>query len=377
MKKITLLSFILISLSFNGLINAQETCASSSTFTYYTTNVGWSSSEFYKILDIDAEKLTDANLPKHSGENGSNTSTNFGTGSFTSPIYTWNETTELFEPSNVMWPVKYYMACFAPNFLNSASTKVNELGTAPSKGSPAECTNNNNSVLTSPIWNKKGFIELSRQASDASSATTSRHGYLEIDNLPMVERVQWSFSSTGYKRGVKLDINYNEGNGWESLQWEPSNLNNFVTFAEQGYQFENLIGKGGDETSKISLRWHIWDGDSIHNNPMTETPFTTTHLPYAAQQVVRIHQIVIYSGTVPDTAPSGLRNNYAANIKIYLSGKTIKLSEESAVNIFTVEGKPVFNGLTETIDVSNFSKGIYIVKAINKEGKIQNTKIIL
>ena len=99
--------------------------------------------------------------------------------------------------------------------------------------------------------------------------------------------------------------------------------------------------------------------------------------PYASKQVVRIHQIKIFAGAVPAQAPSGLRNTFDANIKVYQSKNKILLSEEATVSIFTVEGKPVYKGLTKSIDVSTFSKGIYIVRAINKEGKMQNTKILL
>ncbi len=39
-----------------------------------------------------------------------------------------------------------------------------------------------------------------------------------------------------------------------------NNFNSIVSFAEQGYAFEEIIGKQDDVDSKISLRWRIWDG---------------------------------------------------------------------------------------------------------------------
>jgi len=380
MKKNKLLFLYFLAFSFSGLMNAQETCSSDGTKMYFTTNVGWSASEYYKIIDIDAQTLGNSGMVKHTGSNGTATSTAWNSGSFTTPVYTYNEGTKQFEPTSVLWPVNYYLCCINDTVHNSAWSKVNLLGSTPS-GNGDACYANDNSVITSPIWDKVGFIELSRQASEVADTPPSRHGYVEIDDLPMVERVQWSYSSTGWKRGVKLDIKYDDGE-WQQLQWEPSDISTSLAgFSEQGYAFENLIGKGDDPTSKISLRWRIWDGDSINGNLTkaedVRTPYTTTMTPYASKQVVRIHQIKVFAGAVPTEAPSGLRNTFDANIIVYQSKNKILLSEEATVSIFTVEGKPVYKGFTKSIDVSAFSKGIYIVRAVNGEGKTQNTKILL
>ena len=379
MKKITFLITIASLILFNGWLNAQETCTSDGTKFYFTTNAGWSNSEWYQIIDIDAEKLGNSGMIKHDGTDGTKTSTVWNSGVFTTPVYTYNEGTSQYEPTSLLWPVNYYLSCINDTAHNSAWTKVNLLGSNPS-GNTDVCYANNNSVITSPIWDKKGFIELSRQSSAVSNTPPSRHGYVEIIDLPMVERVQWSFSSTGWKRGVKLDIDYHDGNGYQPLRWEPSDIaTSLAGLAEQGYAFEEIIGKQEDPTSKISLRWRIWDGDSIHGN-LTKaedirTPYTTTMTPYAQKQVVRIHQIKIFSGVVPTVAPNAVTKTQVNNIKIHLRGTSIVLSEICNVDIYTVEGKKLYTGNTDRVNVAAFSKGVYIIRTIDIHGKLQNMKI--
>jgi hypothetical protein len=367
---------------------AQETCVADAVKLYFTTNAGWTSSEWYPIINIDAELLTPetSGIVAHTGANGTATSTAFSTGTFTTPIY--NIDAQLNPVATaVKWPVKFYMSCLAKDFYNSAYTKVNETGANPSGNGVADapCYFNNNSVKPSPIWNKKGFIELSRMASEVSNTPPSRHGYIEIDDLPQVERVQWSFSSTAWKRGVKLDIKYNDG-PWQPLHWEPSNVAaSLVGLAEQGYGFEEIIGKQEDPTSKISLRWRIWEGDSIHANLTktdgstysTKDPAVYGNYQYGQQQVARIHQIKIFSGVVPETAPNAIKDNKVYPISIYKSSEKIILSEPAQVSVISIDGKLVYNGFCKEINMKDFSKGVYAIRATSEDGRTKTQKIVL
>lgn len=379
MRKITLLMMAAVLAMTSGL-TAQETCVADPTKLYFTTNAGWSQSEWYPIINIDAEQLTPeaTGLAAHSGANGTATSTTFSTGVFKTPVYNVDAQMNPVA-TEVKWPVHFYMACLANNFYNSSYTKVTELGTNPSGGATDVCYFNNNGIVISPIWNKKGFIELSRLASEVANTPPSRHGYIVINDLPQVERVQWSFSSTGWKRGVKLDIKHGDG-AWEPLRWIPSDIaNSLGSFTEQGYAFEEMIGKQEDPTSKISLRWRIWDGDSIHEN-VTKTDgskYTTTMTPYAQRQVARIHQIKVFSGVVPTEAPSAVRNASEFFLHIYRSGDNIAISEVAKVEVFAINGKKMFAGETNMINARNFEKGVYLIKATAADGRVQNQKIIL
>lgn len=286
-----------------------------------------------------------------------------------------------------MWPVKYYLCAFAPNFYGSAYEKVVNNGINPSSGTLVECYANNNTIAPQDIWSKKGFIELSRQ----SGTTFSKHGYIEIDSIPACERIQWSFSSTAWKRGFKADINYHDGNGWKPLRWVPSDITNSLGgLTERGYMYEEMIGLEADPSAIISFRVRIWDGDSIHANPTKtdSSKFSSVNTPLAQKQVARVHQIKVYSGTVPEVAPkggvpeslyilSGVKNIEFNGITSRLQFKNIIISETVPAALYSIEGKEIYKGVTDRIDVSNYNKGVYILKTTNSSGLANSKKIVL
>ncbi len=376
MKKIYLLLF---AVAFGmGSVHAQTVCATDPAKAYFTNNDGWTDSEWYEILNIDAEKLGSISMAKHSGTNGTQTSGTFSTGTFGSPIMTYNETSGEYEPTTVLWPVNYFLTCLADTMHNSSWTKKFLLGTADSSKGDA-CYSNDNSVVASPAFEKVGFFELSRQSEDATNAPgISRHGYIQLDNLPAVERVQWSFSSTAWKRGVKLDIKYGDGE-WEPLQWEASDISTSVaSFAERGYNFENIIGKQEEPDSRISLRWGIWDGDTIHQNPTQAEGvlYNIPIVPTAQKQVARIHQIKIFSGVVPTEVPNSvIENKYS--LRIYRSGTSMISTESGIFSVYTPEGRIVKTAQGDRIELGGLSKGIYILKLNSLSGNTQVEKVIL
>lgn len=383
MKNITksLLGVALITLSLNAYAFGPYGEQTSSGNFYITSNTGWSESEYYKIIDIDAAKLTDAALPKFTASDGAKNaaSTDFGSGSFGSPVMTTTDG-EIYTPTGLMWPINYYMAAFAPTMYTSAYSKINILGSGVSgTGTTSAFTLNDNSVKQSAIFAKPGFIELSRQASAVAKTPPSLHGYIQIDSLPQVERIQWSYSSTSWKRGVKMDVNYNDGNGWIPQRWLASDYSAWeASFSEQGYQFEEMINKQEDPNSLVSIRFRIWDGDSIHMkvnaNDLSdqEVPYSATMTPYDQRQTVRIHQVLVFSNVIPTKVPgtsSAVKNLNENAIKVYRSENSIVLSEMADVELFSYDGKRVFNGHTDKINVSDFSKGLYIVKAVGTSGR--------
>jgi hypothetical protein len=389
MKKITLLTlFFAITIAAN-FTNAQclyyEYDFATKSYVALTDGTKWTNSAWYNIIDIDFEKVTDVTLPQHTGADGRATTTNWGSGYFLTPIYTLDDQLKNV-PTGLNWPVKYYLCAFAPNFYGSAYEKIVNNGLTAS-GNNITCYMNDNSYLPSDVYSKKGFIELSRQ----SGTTFSKHGYIQIDSIPACERIQWSFSSTGWKRGFKADINYHDGKGWIPLRWMPSDVTNSLTgLAERGYMYEEMIGLEADPSAIISFRVRIWDGDSIHANP-TKTDgsvFTAVNSPLAQKQVVRVHQIKVFSGTVPEVAPvggvpeslyivSGVKNVEFNGITSRLQNKTIIISETVPAALYSMDGKEIFKGVTDRIDVSNYNKGVYILKTTNLNGLVNSKKIVL
>lgn len=122
----------------------------------------------------------------------------------------------------------------------------------------------------------------------------SQHGWVEIDHIPYVERVQWSWSSTSWGRGIKCDIKIGNGQ-WKPLVWMGSGMAayGYSAFSDQGYMMENVIN-----ASDVSLRWRVWDGEN-QDNPVQLTAdgkavFQTETDPLARQQPARVHKIMIY-----------------------------------------------------------------------------------
>lgn len=218
-----ILGFILMTLSSYafGPYGEQSTCGSY----YITSNAGWSNSEYYQIIDIVPSTLTDASYPKVTSTDGKQNANDadYKTGYFLSPVMTTTDGT-IYTPTSVMWPIKYKNAAFAPTFTTSAHSKVTLYGSAVSGTS---CYINDNSVKTSAIYSVPGYIDLSRLPASTDAPTVSRHGIIQIDSIPQCERIQWSYSSTSFKRGVKMDINYNDGNGWIPQRWVASDYNNY------------------------------------------------------------------------------------------------------------------------------------------------------
>ncbi len=389
MKKITLLTLFFAIAIVANYTKAQclyyEYDFTTKSYVAVTDGPKWTNSAWYKIIDIDFEKVTDATLPQHNGADGRATTSNWGSGFFKTPIYTFDDQLNSV-PTGLMWPVKYYLCAFAPNFYGSAYEKIVNNGLTAS-GNNITCYMNDNSYLPSDIYSKKGFIELSRQA----GTTFSKHGYIEIDSIPACERIQWSFSSTAWKRGFKADINYHDGKGWIPLRWVPSDVaNSLGGLTERGYMYEEMIGLESDPSALISFRVRIWDGDSIHVNP-TKTDgskFSTVNTPLNQKQVARVHQIKVFSGLVPEVAPtggvpeslyivSGVKNVEFNGITSRLQNKTIIISETVPAAIYSMEGKEIYRGVTDRIDVSNFNKGVYILKTTNLSGLVNSKKIVL
>ena len=69
-----------------------------------------------------------------------------------------------------------------------------------------------------PIYGEAGFVQFCRSQAIVDEATQTKvsvHGWMEIDHIPYVERVQWSWSSTSWGRGIKCDIKIGDG------EWKP------------------------------------------------------------------------------------------------------------------------------------------------------------
>ena len=154
-----------------------------------------------------------------------------------------------------------------------------------------------------PTYGEAGFVQMCR---DASTTTESMHGWVEIDHIPYVERVQWSWSSTSWGRGIKCDYKVGDGD-WEPLVWMGSekHKSGYTVFSDQGYFMENVIN-----AEDVSIRWRVWDGDtSVQLDTLGNAAFSTAIDSLAQKQAPRLHKVKIYGNEITESDAEYARNN--------------------------------------------------------------------
>lgn len=146
-----------------------------------------------------------------------------------------------------------------------------------------------------PVKGEAGFVQMCRNAS--TDRVNSLHGWMEIDHIPYVERIQWSWSSTSWGRGIKCDIKVGDGD-WEPLVWMGSekHKSGWTIFSDQGYFMENVIDK-----KDVSLRWRVWDGDGAMKTDaqVQVAPFNWEAInPLTQRQAPRVHKLQIFGDKI-------------------------------------------------------------------------------
>lgn len=163
-----------------------------------------------------------------------------------------------------------------------------------------------------PIYGEAGFVQFCRSAAIIDKATKTKisvHGWMEIDHIPYVERIQWAWSSTSWGRGIKCDIKIGDED-WKPLVWMGSDKHKagYTVFSDQGYWMENII-----DAHDVSLRWRIWDGDNVTTLVQTKedgsTAFGIPIDPMAQKQAARVHKLQIFGNEITADQAQYAREN--------------------------------------------------------------------
>ncbi len=162
-----------------------------------------------------------------------------------------------------------------------------------------------------PTYGEAGFVQMCRNAAinDAEGNPVSLHGWMEIDHIPYVDRVQWSWSSTSWGRGIKCDYKIADGD-WKPLVWMGSERQKqgWTSFSDQGYFMENIV-----DAYDVSLRWRVWDGEDFDNPVQTDAtgacPFNVSIDPMAQRQAPRVHKIRIFGSEISAQQADFARQN--------------------------------------------------------------------
>lgn len=398
MKSITKSIFVSAAALMAFSFDAAAQCAN---YTYYPVNqaIGWESSDNYEVINLDAATLTDASLyPRTGATDGKSDNLNYtggpdntlkaptGTGVITLPLMDFEAGTG-YVPSGYNYDINFVRCVFAPDHYGSALTK-DDWGELPS-GKDDACTINDNTCLIGNVYGKQGFIELSRQIAPEGQEVNALCGYIQLDNLHGVEKIQWSYSSTSWKRGVICEVRYGgEGEEWLPNRIIPSDVNAYATFSEQGYEFEELINADDPDVYDVpvSVRFRIFDCDTItfaHEKDLDPSERSPAYYykPTSSLQSVRIHQIKVFSALKGSEMaaymdPTGIKDQSANTFTIEKLGNTIMTSTECNIEIYDVQGQLIKKTKGNSIGTWEFSRGLYIVKATTIDGKeTQNVKM--
>lgn len=395
MKNIVTKSMICAAIAMMGFSTVVK--AQCSNYTYYPKNQksGWTSSEWYKVIDLDAATLTDeTKYPRTGAADGKDDNVDFGTNTLLAPTGDGNITVPLYDtdasfntyPSGYNYDIKFVRCVFAPDHYGSAYTKIEDYGSLPA-GKDNPCTINDNSCLVGNVFGKQGFIELSRQAAATGEPLSSKCGYLQLDNLYGVDKIQWSYSSTSWKRGVICEVRLGgEDAEWTKMRTIPSDTYNYATFSEQGYEFEENIGVTGedDQNTPLSIRFRIFDCDTLtwareYDLDPSKRSDEYYYARPSALQPVRIHQIRVFSALqgseMARKNPSGMGDIMDHSFVVAKKGTEICASEECIMEVYTIDGKRIRRGKGIQMDISDISKGLYVIKAVRPDGKTKNIKI--
>lgn len=240
-----------------------------------------------------------------------------------------------------------------------------------------------------PIYGEAGFVQMCRDAftdrDPETMAPISNHGWMEIDHIPYVERIQWAWSSTSWGRGIKCDIKIGDGD-WQPLVWMGSDMHKFgyTSFSDQGYFMENVI-----DAHDVSIRWRIWDGENMKDPVQTDENglpvFGKSESPYTQQQPTRVHKIQIFGSEITAEQAQYAKDNPVSDVgelsDIEGGGDTSDDNAPDAnapVEMYTVaqDGTGDYTKIQDAINaVSDGARGIiYIRPGVYEENIYAGTK---
>ncbi|MCM1076879.1 MAG: pectinesterase family protein [Bacteroides sp.] len=272
-----------------------------------------------KIIDIN---FSDTSWPDTWGNSGSGMQCpEFDSGVYVNAILT----TPALGSDGVAYPVLFHNCTFATSASSSGTGGVTAAFARQFFGDQNPTNYNNwtyaghttyledNIVMNGsrPVSGSAGFVQMCRNKS--ADGVNSLHGWMEIDHIPYVERIQWSWSSTSWGRGIKCDIKVGDGD-WEPLVWMGSEKQKlgWTVFSDQGYFMENVIDK-----KDVSLRWRVWDGDGAMDSDaqVQKAPFDWQSIdPLAQKQAPRVHKLKIFGDPLTAEQAAYAKANPVGNV---------------------------------------------------------------
>ena len=202
-------------------------------------------------------------------------------------------------------------------------------------------------------------------------------GSVTTSKISKLERVQYTTSAYGKKRGFNLEIGYDMGDGtifWgDTLRYIPgATLSTMIPREE----FSSVDQPAFFEASNRGWVFEEkFDPETYQNVYLRWRPTN----PSQNRQIVRLHDIKIYGEINQDDVVTAVSDVTTANeLKITRVNKTFHVSQPAKVDVYNIAGVLMFQSeRTSNVNMSNFKSGIYIFKAQSEKGNILTQKIVL
>ncbi len=198
-------------------------------------------------------------------------------------------------------------------------------------------------------------------------------GSITTSLIPLLERVQWSASSYGLKRGFNMEIGYlleDKTIYWDTLMYFAGSsvfarpqvyADMFATVAPNTYFSETHRGTVYETTF----------GSGVENVYLRFRPTNPIH----NRQIVRLHDFKLY-GIAPETADAtnpngtGVKNvKFDNDLQIFGRDGIYHLNKYATVVVYNLSGNIVkqFNNVNN-VNIQDFANGVYMIQANSTEG---------
>lgn len=114
---------------------------------------------------------------------------------------------------------------------------------------------------------------------------------------------------------------------------------------------------------------HLWEGlQTFNNEGATDFTLASAAPVYAMLQVAGLTPVYLHGVRITTEETTGIENATAEDIRF--DGQKLSLDQTTNIKVYNSNGILVTSAVSNSIDMSNLAKGIYLVKAGNKTQKI-------